>query len=146
MALAKPRRLKRPYPEAKSARSPFQSDPVFVDGTPASNKVSFIPVVQWSSIRIRGRISTGAGSMAFEFARPARELDPAALPGASDELVYGVDQPAINPTAWVAGVEFSLEITAAEHQGENWLKITLNPAAAAAIDFFDVSGVNLGLH
>ncbi len=145
MPLEKPTRLKIPSPDARSARSPFEpEDTNFADGTAASDKVVFVPVVQWGQIRIRGRITGAAGVMGFEFARPNRALDPAALPGASVAFVYTVDQPAIDGTAWVDGVEFSLEITAAEHQGENWLKITLNPAAAADIDFLDVSGELLG--
>ncbi len=145
MAKEKPTRLNRPYPEAKSARSPFEpNDTNFVDVSDI--KVVFVPIVQWGSIRIRGQITGAAGAIGLEFARPARELDPAALPGASEAFVYTVDQPAADGTAWVDGVEFSLEISAAEHQGENWLKVTLDPAAGADIDFFDVSGVNLGLH
>ena len=97
-------------------------------------------------MRIRGRITGAAGVMGFEFARPNRALDPAALPGASEAFVYTVGQPGIDGTAWVDGVEFSLEISAGAHQGENWLKITLNPAAAADIDFFDVSGELLGTY
>lgn len=145
MPTSQPRRLKRPFPQAKSARSPFASDPDFADGSPASNKFQFVPIVQWGSIRIRGQISGGAGVIGVEFARPAREIDPDQLPAISTELVYTVDQPAINGTAWVDGVEFSLEITAVEHQGENWLKLHLNPAGTSSIDFLDVSGVNLGL-
>jgi hypothetical protein len=83
--------------------------------------------------------------MGFEFARPARELDPAALPGASEAKTYNEDQPLIDGNASADGVEFSFEITASEHQGENWLKITLNPDGPGDIDFFDISGVNLGL-
>ena len=147
MAQEKPTRLKLPSPDARSARSPFEpNDTVFADGTPASDKVVFVPIVQWGQMRIRGRITGAAGVMGFEFARPNRAIDPALLPGASEAFVYTVDQPAINGTAWVDGVEFSLEITATEHQGENWLKITLNPAAAAVIDLLDISGELLGLY
>ena len=147
MPLEKPTRLKLPSPDARSARSPFEpEDTVFADGTPASTKVVFVPIVQWSQIRIRGRITGAAGAMGFEFARPNRALDPAQLPGASVAFVYGVDQPSIDGSPWVDGVEFSLEITAAQHQGENWLKITLDPAGAAVIDFLDVSGELLGLY
>ncbi len=137
-----PRRLKRPFPQPKSARSPFDSDPNFPSGDPEDTKVSFVPIVAWGSIRIRGQITGAAGVIGLQFARPARQKDPGDLPNA---LIYGVDQPAVDATAWVDGAEFSLEITAAEHQGENWLKITLNPAGAAGIDFLDISGVNLGL-
>ncbi len=141
MSNESPRRLKRPFPKAKSARSPFESEPNFPSGDPEDTKVTFVPIVQWGSIRIRGQITGAAGAIGLAFVRPARQKDPGSLP---DALVYGVDQPAVDGTAWVDGAEFSLEITAAEHQGENWLKITLNPAGAADIDFFDISGVNLG--
>lgn len=142
MANEKPRRLKRPFPQAKSARSPFESDPEFIDGTAASTKVTFVPIVQWGAIRIRGLIDSAAGVIGLEFVRPARQKDVDDIPNA---LVYGMAQPAADGTAWVDGVEFSLDITAAEHIGENWLKITLNPADGSDIIFFDVSGVNLGL-
>ena len=138
----RPTRLKRPFPQPKSARSVFDSDPNFPSGDPGDTKVEFVPIIAWGSIRIRGRITGAAGAIGLEFVRPARQKDPADLPNA---LVYGVDQPGVDGTAWVDGAEFSLEITAAEHQGENWLKVTLNPADAADIDFFDISGVNLGL-
>jgi len=106
-------------------------------------KEVFVPIVQWSSIRVRGRIDGAAGVLGFEFARPNR----AGIPGAETApFVYTVDQPAIDATAWVDGVEFSLEISAAEHQGENWLKITLDPADGSDVDFFDISGVLLGTY
>ncbi|MCK5652041.1 MAG: hypothetical protein KAJ42_11715 [Gemmatimonadetes bacterium] len=147
MAKEKPFRLLLPSPDARVARSPFEpEDTNFPDGTDASTKVVFVPIVQWGQMRIRGRITGAAGVMGFEFARPNRALDPAALPGASEAFVYTVGQPGIDGTAWVDGVEFSLEISAGAHQGENWLKITLNPAAAADIDFFDVSGELLGTY
>lgn len=147
MAQEKPTRLTLPSPDARVARSPFEpEDTNFPDGTDASTKVVFVPIVQWSQMRIRGRITGAAGAIGVEFARPNRAKDPAALPGAAVAFVYTVDQPAIDGTAWVDGAEFSLEITAAEHQGENWLKITLNPAAAADIDFFDISGELLGTY
>ena len=145
MPLEKPTRLKIPSPDARSARSPFEpNDTNFADGSPASTKVVFVPIVQWSNIRIRGRITGNATFMGFEFARPNRALDPALLPGASEAKTYNEDQPAIDGNASADGVEFSFEITAAEHQGENWLKITLNPDGAGDIDFFDVSGTLLG--
>ena len=138
----RPTRLKRPFPQPKSARSVFEQDANFPDGTDASTKVEFVPIIAWGAIRIRGQITGAAGAIGLEFVRPARQKDPGDLPNA---LVYGVDQPAVDGTAWVDGAEFSLDITEAEHQGENWLKVTLNPADAADIDFFDISGVNLGL-
>jgi len=147
MPLEKPHRLMLPSPDARSARSPFEPDDTnFADGSPASDKVVFVPIVQWGQIRIRGRISGNAGAMEFQFVRPNRALEPSVLPVLAIALVYVEDQPAIENSVWVDGVEFSLEITAAEHQGENWLKITLDPDGAGDIDFFDISGVNLGLH
>jgi len=144
MPLERPTRLKKPFPEAKSARSPFEpADTIFANSSDV--KVVFVPIVQWSSIRLRGRITGDDGFIGVEFARPNRALDPAALPGASEAFVYTVDQPSIDNTMWSSGVEFSLEISASQHQGENWLKITLDPDDASVIDFFDVSGVNLGL-
>ena len=97
-------------------------------------------------MRIRGRITGDDGFIGVQFARPNRALDPAALPGASEAFVYTVDQPAINGTMWSNATEFSLEITAAEHQGENWLKISLDPDDASVIDFFDISGELLGTY
>ncbi len=143
----KPTRLKIPSPDARSARSPFEpNDTVFVNDMVEDIKVVFVPIVQWGQIRIRGRITGSTGTMNFEFARPNRAVDPAQLPGFSHAFVYTVDQPAIDGAAWADGVEFSLEITAAEHQGENWLKIRLVPGDPAVIDFFDVSGELLGTY
>lgn len=139
MAQEKPTRLMRPFPKAKSAKSPFGEELNFVDTNQI--EVRFVPIVQWGAIRIRGLIDGAAGVMGFEFARPARQKDVDDLPNA---LIYGVDQPGINGTAWADGVEFSLEISAAEHIGENWMKVTLNPADGSDIIFFDISGVNLG--
>lgn len=143
----KPFRLKRPYPQAKSAISPFEPDDTnFADGTAASNKTVLVPIVAWGAVRVRCQITGAAGTVALSFARPNRAIDPASLPaGPAIAFVYTAGQPAASGTAWVDGVELVLDITAAEHIGENWLKIVLDPAAAADIDFFDVSGVNLGL-
>ncbi len=110
-----------------------------VDG--ADFKEVFVPIVQWGQIRIRGRIDGDTGVLGFEFVRPNR----AGIPGAETEpFVYTVDQPAIDGTAWADGVEFSLEITAAEHQGENWLRILIDPDGGSDVDFFDISGELLG--
>lgn len=142
----KPFRLKRPYPQAKSAISPFEPDDTnFADGTAASNKTVLVPIIAWGAIRIRCQITGAAGSVALSFARPNRATDPASIPaGPTVAFVYTAGQPAADPTPWVDGVELVIDITAAEHVGENWLKIVLDPAAAADIDFFDVSGVNVG--
>ncbi len=139
MADEAPLRLNRPFPKAKSAKTPFGEALNFVDGNQI--EVRFIPIVQWGAIRIRGRIDSDAGVIGLEFARPSRQKDVDDLPNA---LVYGAGQPAVNGFAWVDDVEFVLDITAAEHVGENWLKITLDPAGGADIVFFDVSGENLG--
>jgi hypothetical protein len=141
MALEKPNRLMLPSPDARVARTPVPDGEVLLVATPFE---VFIPVVQWSSIRIRGRINTQAGAIGVQFVRPARNPDPASP---NNAFVYTADQPAINATAWVAGTEFSLEVSAVEHQGENWLKITLTPSVdGAVVAFFDVSGVLLGTY
>ena len=148
-----PHRLKLPSPDARVARSPFGGgDTNFPNGSSEFTKRVYVPIVQWSSIRIRGQITGGAGTVQILFARPSRELDPAFL--ASDlrrEFVYSQAQPAVQTTPWVDGVEFSALITAAEHVGENWLRIQLNPSGGGGgpsqdIDFLDVSGVLLGLY
>lgn len=111
-------------------------------GLDPADVVVFVPVVQWSSIRTRLRITGSAGTIGLEFARPARQKPPNTDGTA---FVYTEDQPAADGTAWVDGTELSLEITAAEHQGENWLKVTLSPTDdGAVLDFFDISGVNIG--
>lgn len=122
------------------ARSPLQlADALTI---PDTNPVRWlIPITQWSSIRIRGQITGAAGTLNAEFVRPR------ANPSASDPLlptVYGADQPSIDGTAWVDGTEFSLEITATEHQGEGWLLVSLTAAGACEADFLDVSGVLVG--
>ena len=144
MPLEKPFRLKIPSPDARVARTPFPDGEVFADA--ADIKVVFVPIVQWSDMRIRGEITGAGGAVGLEFARPKRQLDPALLPGASEAFVYGLDQPAADGTAWFSGVEFFLDITAAEHVGENWLKLTLDPAGAATLLFLDISGTLLGTY
>ena len=137
----KPYRLKLPSPDARVARTPVPDGTVILAAEPF---VVFVPIVQWSSIRIRGLITAQAGTIGVEFARPARNVDPAAP---TDAFVYTADLPAIDATAWVAGTEFSLEISATEHQGENWLKLTLDAAVdGATVSFLDISGVLLGLY
>jgi len=117
---------------------------VFADASDI--KVVFVPIVQWGDMRIRGRMTGNGGTVGLKFARPKRQLDPALLPGASEAFVYTLDQPAADGTAWFSAVEFFLDITAAEHAGENWLKITLDPAAGGVIDYFDISGTLLGTY
>ncbi len=137
----KPTRLKIPSPDARSARSPFKDGTALASG--ADVRDVFVPVVQWGSMRVRLRITGAAGILGFAFVRPARQPAP---DNAIDAFPYSVDQPAINGGAWVDGVELSLEISEAEHQGENWLRIRVDPAAACVIDFFDISGVLLGTY
>ena len=142
-----PHRLILPSPDARSARSPFEGlDPNFASGASEETKRVHIPIVQWGQIRIRGQITGGIGAMGISFPRPARQSD-----GPPVFFVYSMAQPAINNTAWADGVEFSLLITAAEHVGENWLRIALNPSGggggpAQVLDFLDVSGTLLGLY
>ena len=144
MSLEQPHRLKIPSPDARVARTPFPDATVFADASDI--KVVFVPIVQWDDIRIRGRMGGSGGTVGLEFARPKRQLDPAALPGAAEAFVYTEDQPAADGTAWFVGVEFFLDISATEHVGENWLKITLDPAGAGVIDYFDISGTLLGTY
>lgn len=140
MAEDKPTRLKIPSPDARSARSPYP-DGFVLAASPAVDR--FVPVVQWGQMRIRLRITGDTGILGFHFARPARQHAPA---GPQAAFVYSVDQPAINGTGWASGVELSLEITAAEHQGENWLRIRLDAAGACVVDFIDISGELLGTY
>lgn len=136
-----PFRLLLPSPDARVARTPVPDGTVINTADPF---IVLIPIVQWSSIRIRGQISAQAGTVNAEFVRPARNPDPS---DPTQAHVYGSDQPAVDGTAWLAGTEFTLEITATEHQGENWLKVTLTPDVdGATVDFFDISGVLLGTY
>ena len=103
-----------------------------------------MPIVQWGKIRIRLRITGSAGTVGLEFARPGRDIKPNTTGLA---FVYTVDQHAADATAWVSDTELSLEITDTEHQGENWLKITLSATDdGAVLDFLDISGELLGLY
>jgi hypothetical protein len=111
-------------------------------GADADEEESFVPVIQWSSMRIRVRISGGAGTLAVQFARPARDKAPNTDGTA---FLYTVDIPAVNGTVLVDGVEQSIEITDVEHQGENWLRLGVAvDNSDAEIDFLDLSGVNVG--
>ncbi len=140
MPTGSPRRLILPSPDARSARTPFPDE---LSIEPAEPAIVFVPVVQWGQIRVRGRIDSDGGTVNLQFARPNR----AGIPGVETEpFVYTVDQPAADGFSWLDGVEFSLEITAAEHQGENWLKITLTPDSGVDVDFLDISGELLGTY
>jgi hypothetical protein len=135
----KPTRLSLPKPYTRAARHLLDDGFAIPDTTPI---VRFVPVVQWHQMRLRLRITGAAGVVGVKFSRPAREIAPGSPP---DSFVYTVDQPAIDGTAWVDGVELGLEVTAAEHHGENWLKIILTAAAACVVDFIDISGDLHGL-
>ncbi len=136
-----PSRLRLPKAQARVARSVFNDGFEIPDTTPI---IRYIPIIQWGSIRIRTRITGAAGVLGFEFVRPAQNRNPDQATSL-EAFPYTVDQPAIDTTAWVDGVELSLEITDTEHQGENWLMITATAAALCNVDFMDISGVNLGL-
>ena len=117
--------------------------------------VAFVPIVQWSSIRIRVEIDDDFGELIARFVRPARNKNPLGEPSplldgqADDEaFFYTVDQPTIDETFLTGGAELSLEIPATEHIGENWLKlvVSVREPATTVLDFCDISGVLLGLH
>jgi len=139
----KPYRLKLPSPRARVAigdavapQGPFNiADPI----------VMWVPIATWAEVRIRGLVTGQAGTVGLEFGRPARQLDAADVVTPKLEYIYTVGQPAADGTAWVAGTEFVLNITATEHIGENWLKVTLTATVnGATLVFLDVSGVMLG--
>jgi hypothetical protein len=106
--------------------------------------IQFVPIVQWGQMRVRVRLDGAAGNLTLQFARPARNKVLAT--GLAE--IYSVDQPAVvGPTVLADGVEQSLEITALEHVGENWLKMTVDAEASnAVIGFLDISGELLGLY
>lgn len=141
----RPTRLKIPSPQGRAARSLFDKVLVFADG--ADIKVVWVPVIQWANIKLRVRISGTTGTITAEFGRPARQTavlgqqNSANLPA----FVYANDQPAAGAVALADGIENELDVTAAEHAGENWLRVTIDPVAAGTIDFCDISGVLLGL-
>lgn len=106
--------------------------------------VAFVPVVQWSSIRIRVRMTGADGALGVEFSRPARQIAPGTP---TDAFIYTLDQPSINATVLLDGAEQSLEIPATEHIGENWLKVSVDSEnSLAVIDILDVSGELLGTY
>ncbi len=116
---------------------------------------AFVPIVQWSSIRIRTRVTGGFGELKAQFARPARNRPPLGEPlavidpqGDDKAFIYSLDQPAIDATFLGNGTEVSLEIPASEHIGENWLKLSVstNDPDNTVLDFCDISGVLLGLY
>jgi len=146
-----------------SGATPVALSETLSDGTIGASFLSFgtdgveafIPIVQWGSIRIRVKISGDFGELRTQFVRPARnkaplgEPFPAIDPQADDHaFFYAEDQPSIDETFLTEGQEFSLEIPASEHNGENWLKLnvsTENPAITV-LDFCDISGVLLDLY
>ena len=122
---------------------------------------AFVPIVQWSCIRIRAQVTGGFGELKAQFARPARNrpplgeplavIDPQADDGA---FIYTLGQPAIDATFMGNGTEVSLEIGCEqanggpEHIGENWLKLSVstNDPDNTVLDFCDISGRLLGLY
>ncbi|MCH7891009.1 MAG: hypothetical protein IH921_05845 [Gemmatimonadetes bacterium] len=124
------------------------------NGANPDDEVRFVPIVQWGKIRIRVEMLSstpdilgGSGVLGVAFVRPNRALDPALLPGAAEAFEYTLDQPAIDGTVLNLGSEVSLDITAAEHQGENWLKITLGSFTKSdGLGFLDISGELLGTY
>lgn len=130
------------------ATGEWGNDPM-TDGADPEDEVRFVPVVQWGAIRIRGRLTGGTAILDVKFARPNRAIDPATLGFGTgpQAFTYGVDIPAIDGTVLADGVEFSLDIPAAEHQGENWLRVKLDSMTKSdALDFLDVSGELLGTY
>jgi hypothetical protein len=112
-------------------------------GVDPGDAVAFVPIVQWGKMRIRLQVTGADGTLGVEFCRPARNR----VPSTGLAFIYGEDQPAVDASAFADGVELSLEITATEHQGENWLKLTLSPTDdGAVLDFLDISGELLGLY
>jgi hypothetical protein len=106
--------------------------------------IQFVPIVQWGAIRVRVRLDGADGALTLQFARPARNKVTAT--GLAE--IYTVDQPAATgPTVLTAGVEQTLEITALEHVGENWLKMSVTAEASNAdLAILDISGELLGLY
>ena len=115
---------------------------------------AFVPIIQWQGIRIRVQQTGDFGELRAQFVRPAREKGPlgeplvALDPQADDKaFFYTLGQPAINETFLGNGTEESVEITASEHQGENWLKLSVSTRDPdlSVLNFCDVSGVLVGL-
>ena len=115
---------------------------------------AFVPIIQWDGIRIRVRITGDFGEIRTQFVRPARQKAPLGQPfplidfqADEDAFVYTVDQPSIDELFLSNGVEFSLEIPASEHQGENWLKLNVSTEdpSITVLNFCDISGVLLSL-
>ncbi len=141
-------RLKIPSPKARVARSLFEKDLNFADGTPDSNKVSFVPIPQWGAYRIRVLTVGAALTLNIAYVRPARQTgtvgQQASIP-AIPEYEYTTGQPVVATLAVADGVEGILDVLADEHLGENWLRVELDPAGASDLTFCDISGVLLGL-
>ncbi|MCK5652040.1 MAG: hypothetical protein KAJ42_11710 [Gemmatimonadetes bacterium] len=146
-----------------SGSNPIQTIETLTDGAFGAGFLSFgtdgveafVPIVQWSGIRIRVKITGQFGEIRTQFVRPARNVAPlgepfpAEDPQADDKaFFYTVAQPSIDETFLSDGVEFLFDIPPSEHIGENWLKLnvsTENPAITV-LDFCDISGVLLGLY
>ncbi len=115
---------------------------------------AFVPIIQWGGIRIRVQQTGDFGELKAQFVRPAREKAPLGQPApafdpqADDKaFFYTLGQPAIDATFLGNGTEVSVEITASEHQGENWLKVSVSTRRPdlAVLDFCDINGVLVGL-
>ncbi len=115
---------------------------------------AFVPIIQWGGIRIRVQQTGEFGELKAQFVRPARDRAPLGQPPAvvdpqADDkaFFYTLGQPAIDATFLGNGTEVSVEITASEHQGENWLKVSVSTRRPdlSVLDFCDVSGVLLDL-
>jgi len=116
---------------------------------------AFVPIVQWSSIRIRVKQTGDFGELKAQFVRPARNRAPLGEPfpaldpqGDGLAFFYELDQPTIDATFLGNGTEVSVEIPTTEHIGENWLKLSVSTRdpAGSVLDFCDISGVLLGLY
>ena len=67
--------------------------------------------------------------------------------GSVSAYEYTTGQPTTAQLILVADTEGILPVIAADHAGENWLKVTVTPASAAAIlRFLDINGVNVGTY
>ncbi|MCK5653189.1 MAG: hypothetical protein KAJ42_17510 [Gemmatimonadetes bacterium] len=115
---------------------------------------AFVPIIQWGGIRIRVQQTGEFGELKAQFVRPARDRAPLGQPPAvvdpqADDkaFFYTLGQPAIDATFLGNGTEVSVEITASEHQGENWLKVSVSTRRPdlSVLDFCDISGVLLDL-
>lgn len=102
--------------------------------------VRAVPINQWGAIRNRILITGGNATLNWLFGRVTKG---AAGTDNPDIVAYGaaVDQPAIDGTLITGGVEVGLEVTDAEHQGEEFAVVTLDSLTAdVTVSFFDITG------